>query len=229
MSSAAELGPTSEGSVPFLVRLMRPDDLPAAVALQRLAFPPPFNEEYHWDPEHLRGHIGLFPEGQFVAAWRVGVVGTCSNTIISEESWQEHAGWYRTVGGPELNNFDRGGSTLYGLDITVHPDFRRRGIGRAFYNARFELIRSSGLKRYGTGCRIPDFRAFESLHPGTSVEQYAEEVVKGRAVDRTLTPLLRYGLRFLGVIRNYMPDYESNDAGALLEWTPDGEAEDARR
>jgi hypothetical protein len=34
------------------------------------------------------------------------------------------------------------------------------------------------------------------------------------------SPLLRYNLRFLSVIRNYMPDYESCDSGALLEWTP---------
>jgi GNAT superfamily N-acetyltransferase len=199
---------------------MTPADVPEAVAMQKLAFPPPFNEDYHWDPEHLLGHIALFPEGQFVAAAEGRVVGTCSNTIIPEASWQERAGWYRTVGGPDLRNFTRSGTTLYGLDITVHPEFRRQGVGRGFYEARYAFIRSAGLRRYGTGCRIPDYRAYLADHPGVSVEEYAEEVANGKATDRTLTPLLRYGLRFLGVIRNYMPDFESNDAGALLEWTP---------
>jgi hypothetical protein len=30
--------------------------------------------------------------------------------------------------------------------------------------------------------------------------------------------MLRYGLQLMGVIRSYMPDYESCYAGALLEW-----------
>jgi len=204
----------------FVIRPMTPADVSAAVDLQKLAFPPPFNQDYHCDPEHLLLHIELFPEGQFVAEARGRILGSCSNTIISEEDWNLHASWYRTVGGPDLQTFNREGTTLYGLDITVHPEVRRQGIGRGFYEARYAFIRSSGLKRYGTGCRIPDYRAYEASHPGITVEEYASEVVEGRTMDRTLTPLLRYGLRFLGVIRDYMPDYESNDAGALLEWMP---------
>lgn len=205
----------------FAIRQMMPDDLPAAVALQPLAFPPPFNPDYHWDAETLLGHQQVFPEGQLVAINNSQVIGTCSNTVIDEKTWQKHANWYVTVGGPDLDNFHPQGSTLYGLDITVHPDFRRQGVGRAFYNARFNLIRDKNrLQRYGTGCRMPDFRAYQTDHQDVTVEQYADAVVAGHLTDRTLTPLLRYGLRFLGVIRNYMPDFESDNAGALLEWTP---------
>ena len=99
------------------------------------------------------------------------------------------------------------------MDIAVHPDARLQGVGRAFYEARDALCRARGLVRYGTGCRMPDFRA--SGVP--TVEAYAAEVVRGERVDRTLTPLLRYGLRFLTVVRGYMRDYESDDAAALLE------------
>ena len=203
-----------------VLRAMTEGDLAAAVALQKLAFPPPFNQDYHWDAKTLLGHIGLFPEGQLVAEYDARIIGTCSNTVVAEDVWQLHAGWYRTVGGPDLENFHRAGSTLYGLDITVHPDYRRTGVGRSFYDARKKLIGQMRLRRYGTGCRMPDYRKYESLHPGTTVEQYAEAVVRGRVIDRTLTPLLRYDLKFLGVIRDYMPDYESDDSGALLEWTP---------
>jgi len=195
-------------------------DLEAAVALQKLAFPPPFPQEYHWDASDLAHHIELFPGGQFVAIQEGAVIGTCSNTIVPEERWQARQNWYLTVGGPELGNFDRNGSTLYGIDITVHPEHRKQGVGRAFYETRFSLVRSWNLQRYGTGCRMPDYRDFALSHPGTEIERYAEEVVAGRANDRTLTPLLRYGLRFLCVIHEYMKDLESNNAGALLEWTP---------
>jgi GNAT superfamily N-acetyltransferase len=109
------------------------------------------------------------------------------------------------------------GSTLYGLDITVHPDYRRQGIGRAFYDQRFDVVRRGAkLVRFGTGCRLPDFRSSGLACPA----DYAERVAGGMLTDRTLTPLLRYGLTYVGVIDNYMVDEESGDAAALLEWIP---------
>lgn len=196
---------------------MRPGDVADVIALQPLAFPPPFDPELWWDAEHIERHIELFAEGQFVAAVHNRIVGACSNTRISEERWQAHEGWSATVGGPYLNGFDRAGSTLYGLDISVHPEFRRQGVGRALYQARFDLVRRLGLARYGTACRMPDYRQFATMVASVDVHAYADQVVAARTVDKTLTPLLRMGLRFLGVIENYMPDAESGDAAALLE------------
>lgn len=188
-------------------------DVDAVVGFQAAAFPPPFPQEYHWDAASIRSHLRHFPEGQFVAEMEGRVVGSCSNTIVTEAKWQAHGSWIETVGDYMLRDFSPEGTTLYGLDITVHPNARRKGVGRAFYETRYDLCRQRGLVRYGTGCRMPDFRA--SGVP--TVEQYADEVVKGRRNDRTLTPLLRYGLTFLTVVRGYMKDYESDDAGALLE------------
>jgi GNAT superfamily N-acetyltransferase len=205
--------------VSFEIRLMSPADVPGAVALQKSAFPPPFSEDLHWDPEHLLRHIEVFPEGQFVAVSNGQVIGSCSNTIIDELAWSVCGGWYRTVGGPDLETFDSTGTTLYGLDITVHPDHRRLGVGRAFYERRFEMVLTWPLLRYGTGCRIPDYKSARHEETSLTPETYAEEVLNGRRVDRTLTPLLRYGLRFLMIIHRYMPDEESADCGALLEWT----------
>jgi ribosomal protein S18 acetylase RimI-like enzyme len=199
---------------------MTPEDVPAAVELQKSAFPPPFSDDLHWDPEHLEHHIAVFPEGQFVAERTGQIVGSCSNAIIPEDKWQAHASWGKTVGGPYIRFHTDKGTTLYGLDITVAPASRRMGIGGAFYHRRFDIVRERKLMRYGAGCRIPDYRTFAEAHPGTSPAEYAQLVVDGRTFDRTLSPLLSYGLRFLGIIENYMPDIESGDAGALLEWTP---------
>ena len=188
-------------------------DVPAVVGLQAAAFPPPFPPEYHWNAQAIESHIRHFPEGQFVAERDGQVVGSCGNDIVTEARWQAHGSWTETVGAYDLSDFTGEGNTLYGMDITVRPDARRRGVGRAFYQARFELCRARGLVRYGTGCRMPDFRA--SGVP--TQEEYAREVVAGRRADRTLTPLLRYGLTFVAVVRGYMNDVESGDAGALLE------------
>ena len=88
------------------------------------------------------------------------------------------------------------------------------------YQERFNYVATNRLARYGTACRLPDFRSADSLEPGLTLEQYADEVSRGIRVDRTMTPLLRYGLSFKGVIHKHMVDYESGDGAAILEWIP---------
>lgn len=199
---------------------MSPEHLDGAVALQRACFPPPFPEDLLWSRGHLERHLELFPAGQFVAVEGAKVVASASSTRISEQNWIAHKSWDETVGGPLLTTFDADGSTLYGLDISVHPDYRGKGLGLDLYKMRFELVQVLGLIRYGTACRLPDFRTYQNLYSGLTVEEYAENVVRGNTQDRTLTPLLRYGLTFRGVIHDYMDDYESDNSAALLEWRP---------
>ncbi len=194
---------------------MSPAHVEGAVRLQRACFPPPFLDELLWKAEHLSRHLELFPAGQFVAFSEGQVVASASNTRISEEAWKAHESWDSTVGGPFLDNLDPAGTTLYGLDISVHPDWRGRGLARLLYQERFALVERLALARYGTACRLPGF----ANHPSDSPEEYAVAVANGQISDRTLTPLLRIGLRFLGVIQNYMVDEESGHAAALLEWT----------
>lgn len=196
------------------------EHIPCAVALQRTCFPEPFPEELLWNRDHLQQHLDLFPEGQFVALSGEEVVASASATRISEVNWQSHGSWDETVGGPFLETFDSVGSTLYGLDISVHPKFRGLGIGWKLYERRFQVVEDLGLARYGTACRIPDYEAYALAHPAISVGEYAELVVKNQAKDRTLSPLLRYGLTYLGVIQGYMEDRESDNAAAFLEWRP---------
>lgn len=203
----------------FEVVLMRHEHIAGAVALQRACFPQPFPEELLWREEHLARHIEVFPEGQFVAIEAERVVGSASNLLLNEETWQRHATWEETVGGPFFANHTPYGSTLYGADISVAPAHRAKGVGRALYNARFDLVRSHKLVRYGTACRIPNYLSFHECFCGTT-KQYIAVVLEGKTTDRTLTPLLRFGLSYVATLENYMLDEESGNAGVLLEWLP---------
>ncbi len=189
--------------------------LEGVVALQTLCFPPPFDPGLLWNEEHLKMHLELFPRGQFVALDGDLVVASCSNTLISEENWIQHRSWDETVGGYFLSTFDPQGTTVYGLDISVHPDYRRQGIARALYQARFQLVKSR-FTRYGTACRLPEFVHNHFPTP----ELFASAVARGEVTDRTLTPLLKMGLTMTDVLTNYMDDPESGNAAALLEWRP---------
>lgn len=200
---------------PIQIRSMQASDLPGVVRLQRDCFPPPFPEDHLWNEDHLRNHLQLFPEGQFVATHEGSVIGSSSSARVSEDVWNRRLSWEETLGGFYLQGHDPSGTTLYGADISVHPGFRGAGVGRSLYHARFSLVRALGMKRYGTACRLPGCRA-----SGLLPHDYVAAVCLGKAQDRTLTPLLRYGLTVLAILEDYMHDEESNNAAALLEWKP---------
>lgn len=188
-----------------------------AVALQRLAFPPPFPEDLLWKSEHLRHHLEVFPEGQFIAVRHGSVIGSCSNVILNSGNWSNPSTWDEMAGGAYIQNHDPVGSILFGLDISVHPEWRGRGVGRALYGARYGLVHRKRLVRYGTACRIPDYKSSTRNEPMTPT-QYVKKVIRNEAIDRTLTPLLRFGLTFVSVQEEFMEDDESGNAAVLLEW-----------
>lgn len=204
----------------FSVRELRPEDVSAVVELQALCFGEPFDPELLWSAEHLNLHLSIFPEGQFVATAEGKIIGSASSSLIADSHWQAHLSWEETLGGHYFETFDSRGSTLYGADISVHPEYRGIGVARMLYGARFALVRSRKLVRFGTACRMPGYRDWSAANGFACADSYLSEVVQGFAVDRTLTPLLKLGLEPLGVIEEYMEDAESGNAAALLEWTP---------
>lgn len=195
------------------IRPASPADIPGIVALQRACFPPPFPEDLLWQPDHIASHLDRFPEGQFVAELNNQIVASATNMRVSDQTWDAHLPWQETTGGLHLPHHDPQGQTLYGIDISVHPDHRGQGVARALYQARFDLVQSLRLTRYGTVCRIPGFIESNLPDPNT----YAQEVLNQKRQDPTLTPLLKMGLTYLGLIPDYMDDPESADHGAILE------------
>ena len=204
---------------PFVIRPTQPADVQAIVDLQPLCFPPPFPSGLLWQHEHIENHLRTFPDGQFVAESDDRVVASSTSMIVSLDAWSRH-GMHNVFDGYTMEQHDPEGQVLFGVDISVHPDWRSRGVGRALYMARFDLVRHLGLQGYGTVCRLPDFAAWHSDRPDHDAGTYAKRVNDGCLVDRTLTPLLRYGLTFVGVIFEYMEDSESGNAAAILEWKP---------
>lgn len=196
------------------IQPLSPKWVKGAVALQSACFPPPFPPELLWQEAHLLGHLEVFPEGQFVAVAEGKVVGSASSMRVSQEAWSKPHSWDELTGGLSLAAHDPSGTLLYGVDISVHPDFRGRGIARLLYQARFSLVESLGLVGFAAICRLPGF----SSSGLSTAEAYAEAVVNNELTDRTMTPLLKLGLTCTGVAHNCMEDEESGNSGARLEW-----------
>ena len=194
---------------------MQSEHFAEVVALQASCFPPPFPAELLWQNHHLARHLEIFPEGQFVALADGQVIASASSLRVTQKMWDDHGCWDDLTGGLELRNHAPDGSILYGADISVHPAWRGQGIGKALYQARYDLVRRQQLEAYATACRIPDFQG-----SGLDVMSYVAAILSGRLVDRTLSPLVRMGLQVVGIQENVMDDPESGNAAVRLEWRP---------
>jgi GNAT superfamily N-acetyltransferase len=202
----------------------RPEHAEALERLQRACFPN-LGEQELMRAEHFRHHQRLFPEGEFVAlAWtdpagaplsRGRVVGLGSGFLVDfdfdspSHTFQEiiGAGWY--------SDHDPDGAWYYGADISVHPDYRGRGIGSMLYRARQDLVRRLGRRGIVAGGALPGFRE----HRGEmGVPAYVDRVVAGELFDPTLSFQLRNGFAVRGLLQGYIEDAYTDDWATLLVW-----------
>lgn len=190
-------------------------DFPAIIELCRRAYP----GTQPWSADQLASHLATFPEGQLVATLPEDgrVVAMSASLVVWWDDYDLSAPWREfTAGGFFTNHDPARGRTLYGAEIMVDPQLRRRGVGQAIYGARRELTRRLGLLRIRAGARLPGY----GEHAGRlSPEQYAIEVVQGRLHDSTLTFQMKQGFAVLAVVSQYLRhDAESRGHAAVIEW-----------
>ena len=190
-------------------------DLPGLLVIQKECFPPPFPPELWWQPEQIASHVRLFPEGALCAEDGDELVGSATAHILRWEDNDPVHTWSAASDNGWLRNHDPAGNTLYGVDIAVRPAWRARGVARLLYQARYDLVRRLGLKRFLAGSRLSGYRPH---HQRLTPEQYADAVVRGDLSDPVITPQLRSGLHPVRVVRDYLPDEESCDHALLMEW-----------
>ena len=200
---------------PIVIRGTRRTDLKALDELQSAAYPR-LSQEIRWKDRHWLSHIEHFAGGQFVAEVDGKVIGCCGNLLVPfEKATGQHTWKEITDKGTIASTHDPQGDTLYGFEIMVHPDHRRRGVGRKLYEARFDYARDHGLRAFCAMGRIPGYRKREDEF---DPDEYVQKVVDGAITDRTLTAQMRSGLRVVGTVLNYLHDPNSGDAAAILIW-----------
>ncbi len=205
------------GQLEIQVRSYSLADWDALYRIQRECFPPPFPEEQIWSREQIETHLRIFPEGALCAELNGEVVGSCTSLIIQFDPAHPDHSWAEVTDNGSITTHDPSGDTLYGVDISVRPDFRGKGVARALYQARFDLVRRLGLTRFMAGGRMPGYHKHAAqLTP----EAYANEVIAGRIIDPVITPQLKAGLKPVEVVHNYLIDEESGNNALLLEWRP---------
>lgn len=198
-----------------IIRTMTINDIPEIVELQKLSFPIMAAEGVYWKREQLKEHLKVFPEGQFVAEYHGKIVGSCSSLIITlTPEYKEHT-WKDACGDSFFKNHDVKGDTLYGADVSAHPDHRRLGIATKLYDARKDLARKLNLKRIIAGGRLSNYG--EHSKEMTPIE-YVQKVKRHEIKEPVLAFQLRNGFKFIKILPNYMKDPRSLNYATFIEW-----------
>ena len=107
------------------------------------------------------------------------------------------------------------GAYYYGTDISVHPDYRRKGLGRKLYEKRKEVVRRHNRQGIVAGGFIPGFARHKA---NMTVEDYVARVVAGDLYDPTLSMQLHNGFEVRGILSNYMSVGNSDGYATLIVW-----------
>lgn len=209
------MSPHRSPPVRMTYRRMVEDDIPQVLKLEAASFPGIPADRY-WKPDMLRAHIQQFPEGQFVAADPEGTLqgsATCMRTSLIR-ALTPHT-WRSMTGNGYLTTHEPNGDAVYGTEIMVHPEARRRGIGRALYKMRRDLVRSLNCRAMVTGGRIPGYHKHADK---MSAVDYVKSVLNGDRADRTLSAQLSAQFIVAGVMDNYITDPSSHNHATLLVW-----------
>ena len=186
----------------------------AGAALELAAFP-------HADPadlldaDDIRAYAEIFPEGFFVCLDGDRVVGQGAGIFIDFDFDHPQHRIVDITGEHQCLNHDWDGDWYYGTDIVVHPEYRRRGIGRRLYELRKDVVRRHGKRGIIAGGHMP---GFEQAKETMTAEEYVARVAAGELYDPTLTFQIENGFEIRGVLHDYLRDDATDDTSALIVW-----------
>jgi 4-aminobutyrate aminotransferase / (S)-3-amino-2-methylpropionate transaminase / 5-aminovalerate transaminase len=190
----------------------RPEFAGQMESLQVICFPT-LAEEERFKSHHYLRHMELFNGGQFVALDGDRVIGATTTLRLNFDFANVNHTFADIIQEGWLTSHEPDGHWLYGADMSVHPDYRGRGIATALYAARQELVWRLGLKGQVTAGMIP---GYSSVRSAMSVPQYYERVVSGEIHDATLSMQMGVGFAPLALLENYLNDPVCDHYSVLL-------------
>lgn len=198
----------------LIVETIKPEHAEGLEALQRICFPTLAEEEYLLK-KHFLKHCELFSEGNFVAKIDGKIVGLGSGFLCDFDFEHPNHSFMEIIEGGFYTGHDPSGDWYYGADISVHPDYRRRGIGGKLYDARQGIVKELNKKGIVAGGLIPTYAEYKDK---MTVHEYVEKVVAGEIYGKTLTFQLNNGFEVRGMIENYIEDEVSDNWATLIVW-----------
>ena len=203
----------SDKPAKLIVRNAEVRDIPGIMAVSERVY----GTGMGYAQSELFGQINRFPDGQFVAEYEGVIVGYCATFMISSEVALKPHTWTEITGAGFAARHDPDGDMLYGMDVMVHPDYRRLRIGERFYRVRRDLCQWLELKGIVFGGRMPGYARHAKDYPNP--QDYVDAVVDQKLKDPVINFQLRQGFKPIGVMRNYLlGDAQSKDCATHMLW-----------
>ncbi len=184
----------------------------ALATLQKAIFPT-LAPEQQFRAEHYRHHIAMFPEGQLVAVAGGEIIAATTTLRVGECLASGQHSFPQIFGEGWLTAHDPEGRWLYGADLGVVEAWRGRGVGRALYAARHEVVNRLGLSGQIT---VGMLAGYGALAGQMEAGAYYAELLDGKRSDPTISVQLRIGFRPRGLIPDYVSDPACAGYGVLL-------------
>jgi len=197
------------------IRNYTKDDFDQLIAIQSECFPPPFPSELWWNKEQLTNHVTKFPEGALCVEANGELAGSVTSLCVDFDPNHVDHTWEEITDNGYIRNHNPNGNTLYIVDISVRPKYRKLGLGKLLIQAMYHIVIEKGYDRLLGGGRMP---GYHKVANEMTSEEYLTEVIHGKRKDPVITFLLRCGRVPIGVAKNYLEDEESCNSAALMEW-----------
>jgi len=201
--------------LPITIRNYQKEDFDELIHIQTECFPPPFPSELWWNKEQLTNHVTLFPEGALCVEVDGQMAGSLTGLRVDFNPNDPNHSWEEVTDQGYIRCHLPNGNTLYIVDISVRPAYRKLGLGKLMMQAMYHVVIEQGCERLLGGGRMPGYhKVADQMTP----EEYLEAVMKGELKDPVITFLLRCGRVPLGIAKNYLDDEESLNHAVLMEW-----------
>lgn len=180
-----------------------------------LASFPMANPEDLLSVDDILAYAEAFPEGYFVALDNGVPVGQGAGIYLDFDFEHPQHTIAGITGEHQCGNHDPDGDWYYGTDISVHPDYRGRGIGALLYEARKGLVVRDRKRGIIAGGSLPGFSDHKAE---MSAADYVARVVAGDLTDPTLSFQLSHGFEVRGMLEGYLDDEADDGWAALIVW-----------
>jgi len=193
---------------------IKPEHAPQIPTLQVICFP--YTDPTMLFTDHdMCEHYRVFPEGTFIALDGKRVVGMAAGFFVDFDFTHPQHTLEEISGESGVDNHNSDGAWYYGTDISVHPDYRRQGIGKKFYELRKQLAYDYNRRGIIAGGVLPGFSEHKAH---MSALDYVDKVAADELYDPTLTFQIRNGFQVRGVLKDYFDDKRSDSWASLIVW-----------
>ena len=196
------------------IRQARQADIPEIIKVERRAWP----KGGAATSEQFNSRIATFPAGVMVAVIDSRVAGVVAGEIISSNYLEnDNISWSGiTDDGYIRRSHNPVGDALFGVDLSVDPEYRNAGVGKALLLEIGKMAIRRNLKMGILGARMPDYHKYsKDVKPESYIRLRNRD---GRLVDSELRFYEKSGLKLVKVVPHYFPDKDSLDYGVLAVW-----------